>query len=138
MNICYNIFVFSHTHIMSKRVLIADDDSMLLQLLRLKAEQSDLAAEIHTAESGEEAIQAIKRTQPHILVLDLRMQKGDGFSVLEHLKTQNVDMQVIVLTNYNKPEYREKCTHYGVHEYIVKSETGLNQLMDKLEAYAGA
>lgn len=123
---------------MSKRVLIADDDSMLIQLLRLKAEQADLAAEIHTAENGEETIRAIQSMQPNILVLDLRMQKGDGFSVLEHLKKEGMDLQVIVLTNYNKPEYREKCTHYGVHEYIVKSETGLSELMDKLEAVVSA
>jgi DNA-binding NarL/FixJ family response regulator len=123
---------------MTKRLLIADDDAMLLQLLRLDFEQRNSQVEIVTAEDGDQAIASIEASNPHILVLDLRMPKSDGFKVLEHIKASKYDFPVIVLTNYNKPEYREKCTHYGVHEYIVKSETRFSQIMGKLEEYVRA
>lgn len=122
---------------MTKRILIADDDAMLLQLLRMEFEQRNTAVDLVTAESGTEAIEAIDNSKPNVLILDLRMPKGDGFSVLEHIQKSNYDFPVIVLTNYNKPEYREKCTHFGVHEYIVKSEMRFAQIMGKLEAYVG-
>jgi DNA-binding NarL/FixJ family response regulator len=120
---------------MTKRVLIADDDAMLLQLLRMEFEQRESAVDLVTAENGTEAIEAIDSVRPSVLILDLRMPKGDGFSVLEHIQKAKYDFPVIVLTNYNKPEYRERCTHLGVHEYIVKSEMRFSQIMGKLDEY---
>lgn len=123
---------------MSKRLLIVDDDAMFVKLLRLDFEQRDTNVELMTVEDGLQAIEAIDASKPSVLVLDLRMPKADGFSVLDHIKKSNYDFPVIVLTNYNKPEYREKCSTYGVHEYIVKSEMRFNQLMGKLQEYVGA
>jgi CheY-like chemotaxis protein len=123
---------------MTKRLLIADDDAMMLQLLRLDFEQRAMQVEIVTAEDGEQAIASIDATRPSVLVLDLRMPKLDGFKVLDHIKAEKYDFPVIVLTNYNKPEYRERCTGYGVHEYIVKSEMRFSQIMGKLQQYVEA
>lgn len=123
---------------MTKRLLIVDDDAMFVKLLRLDVEQRDMQVELITAEDGLQAIESIESQRPAVLVLDLRLPKADGFSVLDHIQKSNYDFPVIVLTNYNKPEYREKCTGYGVHEYIVKSETRFNQLMGKLQEYVEA
>lgn len=123
---------------MTKRLLIVDDDAMFVKLLRLDLEQRDIQVDLMTAEDGVQAIEVIEATKPTVLVLDLRLPKADGFSVLEHIQKSKYDFPVIVLTNYNKPEYRERCTTYGVHEYIVKSETKFNQLMGKLQEYVSA
>ena len=123
---------------MATRLLLVDDDNMILQLFSLDAEQSDRGFELVTARNGNEAISLIDQETPHAIVLDLRMKQGDGFSVLEHLKAKNHNVPVIVFTNYNVPEYREKCAKYGVTEYLIKSETRMGALMQKLADYAAA
>jgi DNA-binding NarL/FixJ family response regulator len=123
---------------MTKRVLIVDDDPMLLQLLSLEFEQYENVIDVMTVQGGIEAIEAIEARKPDVIVLDLRMTKGDGFSVLEHLKKADHKISIIVLTNYNRADYREKCTDLGVHEYMVKSDMRFAQLKAKVEALAMA
>lgn len=120
---------------MTKRLLIVDDDTMFMQLLELDLDKRSLPVEVQRAHDGLQAIEAIEGAQPHVLVLDLRLPKVDGFSVLEHIKERNYDFPVIVLTNYSKPEYREKCGQYGVREYLVKNEMPLTKIMGKLQEY---
>jgi len=123
---------------MTKRLLIVDDDSMFIQLLELDLDKRSMIVDLKRAHDGLQAIEAIENAQPHVLVLDLRMPNADGFAVLEHIKERNYGFPVIVLTNYSRPDYREKCSQYGVHEYIVKNEMPLAQIMGKVQEYVEA
>lgn len=122
---------------MAKNILVADDDLTMMKLMSIEFDNRAMDVVVRAAENGEEAIEAINRTKPDLLVLDLRMPKADGFAVLEHLKQQNANVPVVVLTNYDTTDYREKCTMSGVKEYMVKHKMPLQQIFERVTAHIG-
>jgi len=122
---------------MAKNILVADDDLTMMKLMSIEFDSRDLDVVVRSAENGMEAIEAINRTKPDLLVLDLRMPKADGFAVLEHLQKANADVPVVVLTNYDTPLYREKCTLSGVKEFMVKHKMPLQTIFERVSSYVG-
>ena len=120
---------------MRKNILIADDDLTMMKLISIDFTARALDVDVRSAENGEEAIAAIERTQPDLLVLDLRMPKVDGFAVLDHLSEQKKDFPVIVLSNDDLPESFERCTTFGVKEFLVKRHVPLQTILERVSAY---
>ncbi|MBX2851879.1 MAG: response regulator [Phycisphaeraceae bacterium] len=67
------------------RILIADDDHAILTALKARLEQ--INAEVITAEDGYSALARAREHRPDLMVLDINMPAGDGFSVHERLDT---------------------------------------------------
>ncbi len=76
---------------MSKpRVLIADDDHAFLVALQARLEQAGF--DVYTAEDGYRALVESRQDDPDVLVLDINMPAGNGFTVqerLEHMRSAN-------------------------------------------------
>ncbi len=119
---------------MSARILIADDDQTICSLFSLDCETRGHDAMVSTVASGDEAIIAIDRLKPQVLVLDLRMSKGDGFHVLEHLKETGSTIPVVVVTNYKNDAYEQRCKEYGVKKYMIKHEHPMSRIVDTVTA----
>lgn len=68
------------------RTLIADDEPLARRQLRSLLERDPQLALVGEAGSGAEARRAIRELNPELLLLDVRMPQGDGFSVLEDLE----------------------------------------------------
>lgn len=121
---------------MAKTILIADDDMTVTKLFNLDAESVEKDIVIHSAGTGQEAISLIEKHKPDVLVLDLRMPQGDGFTVLEHLKKMKMETPVVVLTNYNNAEYRAKTKTFAqVKDYMVKHEVRMERVISKVTEY---
>ncbi len=124
---------------MQKTLLIADDDSMFVDILMFESEKRQLPWQIVSVPDGQRTISTLTERKPDILVLDLRMPRVDGFAVLEHMRANRSDVPVLVVTHYNNPEYRQKSMEYGVKEYIVKSDWRIDRLVDRIHQHlAGA
>ena len=67
-------------------MLVVDDDPMVVDLVRQLLE--DEACEVDAAADGEEALAAIARHPPDVILLDLLMPRLDGFGVLEQLRAE--------------------------------------------------
>ena len=80
------------------KILIVDDDPQVGDLVRQLLEGEPY--EIEAVADGQEALQAVTRQQPDVILLDLLMPRLDGFSVLEYLQQDSRyrHMPVIVLT----------------------------------------
>lgn len=117
---------------MSKTILIADDDTMIMQIFSLGMEQKASDVHLHSSSTGESTISAIKEMKPDVLVLDIRMPQGDGFTVLDYLKKEKISMPVIILTNYRNDEYLAKCRAYGVKDYLIKHEMKIDRIVERV------
>lgn len=133
---CYNISNIHPNTLMAKTILIADDDATVVKLFHLDLEMRDWDISVRTSSDGEETIAVLLNgVKPDVIVLDIRMPKGDGFAVLEHLKKQNLNIPVVILTNYRNQEYVERSKTYSmVKEYMVKHEVRMERVIDAVGA----
>jgi DNA-binding NarL/FixJ family response regulator len=68
-----------------------------------------------------DAVLEIRKTKPDVVTLDIRMPGGSGIEVLESLKKHPSPPIVIMLSNYNFPQFRKKCLQSGARFYFDKS-----------------
>jgi DNA-binding NarL/FixJ family response regulator len=116
------------------KVFIADD-SLIVQehLVTLLNELSEVEI-VGQAETVVEAISAIGKLQPDVVILDIRMPDGSGIAVLQSIKQDKPAPVVIVLTNYPYPAYRQKCLQAGADFFLDKS-TEFDQIPALFERY---
>src|SRR5256885_9228296 len=81
------------------RLVLADDHRMILEgLEQLFKREADFEV-VGTATNGEEAVAAVKRHRPDILVLDVNMPRGNGMWVVRQLQPLHLPTQVVLLTD---------------------------------------
>jgi DNA-binding NarL/FixJ family response regulator len=101
-------------------VVVADDHPLMLKavgdLLRSEPDFTVLAQ----CENGDEALAAVRAHQPDILVLDLRMPKKDGISVLKHMRQEGLVTHVVLLAAEVANEEVLEASRLGVRGMILK------------------
>lgn len=106
----------------------SEDDGLLLELAFQKLEHFRL---LRRAMDGRQTIAYLrgegefldrsKYPFPHLLLLDLRMPRGDGFDVLRWLRTQSFSqLQVVVLSGSAYEVDRRRALRMGAHYYLTK------------------
>lgn len=95
------------------RILVADDDAKLIEALKLRLES--LNCEVVTAHDGYTALAKATCEQPDLLILDINMPAGDGFSVQERLDKAygTGGPPVIYLTGDKSPRLDEIAENLG-------------------------
>jgi DNA-binding response OmpR family regulator len=101
-------------------ILIVDDDPDMRQALqiRLKANGYD----VHCAEDGVGAISEARKHSPDLIILDLGLPAGDGFVVLDRLKT-NLNLSpipVIVLSGRDRRASQKRALDAGARAFLQK------------------
>ena len=98
------------------------DDSMEIQE-RLAAMLRDIpGVEVAgQAASVAEAISAVHRLKPDVMILDLRLPDGNGMEVLRLVQREQTRTRIIVLTSYAYPQYEQRAREAGVHAFLNKA-----------------
>jgi DNA-binding NarL/FixJ family response regulator len=71
--------------------------------------------------SGEEMLSIVPRVRPDVVILDLRMPKGDGLTTLAALRKDYPDLKIIILSMFEDSEHIDQALHQGASGYVVKS-----------------
>jgi len=90
---------------------------------------------IKTASRADEVLNIIDESHPDLLILDLLLEGGDSFSILESLKEHHQTIPVIILSNLGRDAYGNLRKHPGVIDYWIKSELSLEDLARKVDHY---
>lgn len=112
------------------RILIADDDAPLRQLLRMTLPENGF--EVLEAGDGQEALDVIAVRPPDLLVLDWRMPGLGGADVLREVRRSHPDLRVIVLTVEGRPRQRAVAESLGADMFLTKPFSPL-ELLDAVE-----
>jgi DNA-binding response OmpR family regulator len=102
---------------MDKKVLVIDDDSGLLTLLRLGLEREGFT--VVTAESGKEGLRRAYETRPDVIVLDVMMPEMDGWLTCQRLRSI-CDTPIIMLTARTGQADVLKGLSLGADDYLTK------------------
>jgi sodium-dependent dicarboxylate transporter 2/3/5 len=113
------------------RVLLVDDEDRFRRSL---AERLSLRGyRVKDVDSGEEAIRAVRRGHPDVVLLDLRMPGMGGEETLKEIKQIAPEVQVVILTGHGNIESATVTGRLDAHSYLEKPcET--EELIDAIEA----
>jgi DNA-binding NarL/FixJ family response regulator len=103
-----------------KRILIVEDNAFFLQFLKEAMHLRFPSIDILEAANGEEAMQKIKTLSPEAIFMDLRLPGENGLELTRKIKAQYPDIVVVILTNYDLPEYREAAYQSRADHFISK------------------
>lgn len=99
-------------------ILLAEDDQYLADSLSLWLREQGF--EVSTVESLAEANHALRQQTFDLLLCDLRLPDGDGFSLIELCKTKYRDCKVIVMTGYATPDTAMDAIRAGAFDVLTK------------------
>lgn len=122
---------------MAKKILIIEDEEILLDLLKDKLE--DFGYEIYSAKDGEEGLKAIRDIVPDLILLDIIMPKMSGFEVMEAMqKDPSIkDIPVIIISNSGQPVELDKAKQLGAKDWLIKTEFDPAEVIQKVKAILG-
>jgi DNA-binding response OmpR family regulator len=116
---------------MQKKILIAEDDLALLDVLSSKVKSLNYA--VIEARDGAQALRKFKNELPDLVLLDIIMPVKSGFEVLEEIKMKRKSkIPVIVLSNLEEEEDIETGMNLGATDFITKSNFTLKEIMVKV------
>lgn len=116
------------------RILVADDHEVVRTGLRSMLAGSDveIVAEVGT---GEDAVRYALENEVDVVLLDIRMPKGDGLNALGRIKLEKQDLPVLMLSTFDNPTYIARSVALGASGYVLKGCTR-EELLDAIRKAA--
>ncbi len=104
----------------SKRILVCDDDPVILRLLQVNLELEGY--EVLLAHHGQKAVEMATEQHPDLVILDIMMPRMDGYQTCEKIKNQEEtkDIPVVFLSAKAQQSDIEKGMSFGVDDYLTK------------------
>lgn len=105
------------TETQTKRILIVDDEPLITEVL---SEHFKGAYDVETALNGADALTAILRTRPDIVLLDINMPRMNGVEVLKDIKQIDETIAVIMVTANEQIALAAEALKSGAFGYVPK------------------
>jgi DNA-binding NarL/FixJ family response regulator len=117
----------------SLRVYLVEDSPVLRDRVIESLEETGGSRIVGSADTEDDAVDGIVESAPDAVVLDIQLREGNGLNVLRRLRSLALDVRpiVIVLTNYNYPEFRFRAITAG-SDYFFDKATELHRVAEVL------
>ena len=121
---------------MDKKLLLVDDEEGIRKVLGIAL--SDVGYTVFTAENGAEALDIFRKETPPIVLTDIKMPGMDGIELLQKIKHENPDTEVIMITGHGDMDLAIKSLKYQAVDFVTKPinddvlEIALNRANEKI------
>lgn len=103
------------------KVLIADDEELVRQLIRRLVDWESLGLKIIAeAENGYQAYDLLVEYVPDIVIVDIRMPGFDGLTLIHKTRELNLNVHFMLISGYKQFEYAHEALTLGIQDYILK------------------
>jgi DNA-binding NarL/FixJ family response regulator len=102
------------------RVLIIDDEALVRAGLRMILESADDITVVGEADDGAEAVSAVARCRPDVVLMDIRMPRLDGLAGTQALAAIDGAPPVLVLTTFDLDDYVFRALQAGAAGFLLK------------------
>jgi DNA-binding NarL/FixJ family response regulator len=109
-------------------ILIVEDNAFFRQSFREHLHLD--GPNIQEAVDGVETLEKMKTFYPNLIFMDIRLPGESGLSLTKKIKSQYPEIQVVILTSYDNPEYREAALQSGASHFISKDALNFAELAD--------
>ena len=113
------------------RIFIADDSAVVREKLKEALEEKGSIQVVGESGDARQAIMEIRKLDPQVTIIDIRMPGGGGLPVLQDIKARTPDRVAIILTSFPFPQYREAYLAAGA-DYFFDKTKDIQQMTDKL------
>ena len=110
-------------------VLIVDDEEEFRDLTGKRLKKRGL--DVYLAESGQEALETLKKNPVDVVLLDVKMPGMDGIETLRRIRTAHPQVEVVLLTGHASIDSGIEGMKFGAFDYMMKP-VELEQLLEKL------
>ena len=126
------------------KVLVVEDEEMIRRGIVLAVDWAALdCVVVGEAANGLEALDAVERLDPSLIITDLKMPQMDGIEMLRQLRARGNGVYVIILTAYDSFTYAQSALRLGAVDFLVKPfhdgdlEQAVTALRRRMEADSG-
>jgi CitB family two-component system response regulator MalR len=105
------------------KVLIVEDDPMVAMLNTLYLEQVGGFELVHAVNSVKEAIEVLEKSRVDLVLLDIFMREETGFELLMHIRNQEKEIDIMMISAVQDMGSIKKALQYGVVDYLIKPFT---------------
>ncbi len=100
--------------------MLVEDNLLFRESLRDSLRLQFPSMEIAEAGNGLEALERIDSFSPHLIFMDIRLPGQNGLELTKKIKERYPDIIIIILTNYDIPEYREAAARFNADHFLSK------------------
>ena len=102
------------------KILIADDQDLIRESLKIVLDLNKDMEVIGTAENGLTVLELLKKNLPDVILMDIRMPEMDGVLCTKTVKEKYPGVKIIILTTFDDDEYVFYALKYGASGYLLK------------------
>ena len=102
------------------KVLVADDQELIRERLRIVLSSTENIKVIDTVGNGLDVLSSVQRNNPDVILMDIRMPEMDGVQCTKFIKELYPNIKIIVLTTFDDDEYIYDALKYGASGYLLK------------------
>ena len=103
---------------MTQKILLVDDEEGIRKVLDISL--SDSGFKVFTAETGKEALDIFRKIRPPIVLTDIKMPGMDGIELLQKIKQESPDTEVIMITGHGDMELAIRSLKFDATDFITK------------------
>ncbi|MFO8057720.1 MAG: response regulator [bacterium] len=121
---------------MSRKILIADDNKLLLAMSREALEQAGF--EVTTVDTSIQVYKTVLEEKPDIVLLDIMMPGIDGIEICRNLKKSPVTQNTVIIIHSGKTDMAlmDLCFEVGAEAFIIKGDD-IEAMVNKVREIAG-
>ena len=102
------------------KIMIADDQELIRESLRIVLNINPDMEVIGVTENGQETIDLVRAKKPDVILMDVRMPILDGVQCTRLIKEAHPEVRIIILTTFDDDEYVYNALKYGASGYLLK------------------
>lgn len=118
---------------MARRILIADDSTIIRNALRSRIEQTPGLQVCGEAEDGRRAVEQVKELNPDVVILDLQMPVMNGLEAAQEISRIAPDLPMLMFTLYSNDQLLNAARAVGIRDVFSKSSGLTDHLISAIQ-----
>ena len=116
-----------------KKILLVEDDTFMQDIVSQKLLEASF--DIKIVARGDEAVATVSDYQPDLILLDIDLPGKNGFTILQELRATDTTTPVIIFSNDDDPDNKQKAKELGAQDFYFKAYTGTDELLAKIQEH---
>lgn len=119
---------------MCSTLLIVEDNLTFRQSLKEMLAIQFPSVGIEEASNGDEAFLALQKGEPDLISMDIKLPGKNGLELTKSIKATNSAIDIIILTSYDIPEYRDAAIQSGASHFFIKGDARRDEIVDAVSS----